>query len=143
MTQQVSLQFMLECKSPSHPYKHLFYVPWIFGVINMLSLLHAQIREADISRLSFAVELAEEFYGRYALLRLNNIFFFGYIWHYNNFRIHFAAPTDLFYVFVCDEQSEGNSQTISIFSHVVYVISSFAMHIIGWTMDVAGARCCL
>lgn len=27
-----------------------------------------QIREADISRLSFAVELAEEFYGRFAQL---------------------------------------------------------------------------
>jgi len=29
-------------------------------------ILCVQIREADISRLSFAVELAEEFYGRSA-----------------------------------------------------------------------------
>ncbi|XP_052484221.1 uncharacterized protein LOC105794058 isoform X1 [Gossypium raimondii] len=30
------------------------------------------IREADISRLSFAVELAEEFYGRFVLLPVLN-----------------------------------------------------------------------
>lgn len=33
-----------------------------------------KIREADISRLSFAVELAEEFYGRFVCVRLCIIF---------------------------------------------------------------------
>ena len=36
----------------------------VFLDANILVWLGVQIREADISRLSFAVELAEEFYGR-------------------------------------------------------------------------------
>ena len=35
-----------------------------------------QVREADISRLSFAVEIAEEFYGRFAISLLQLVFSF-------------------------------------------------------------------
>jgi hypothetical protein len=35
-----------------------------------------QVREADISRLSFAVEIAEEFYGRFAISLLLFLFSF-------------------------------------------------------------------
>ena len=35
-----------------------------------------QVREADISRLSFAVEIAEEFYGRFAISLLRLVFSF-------------------------------------------------------------------
>ncbi|KAF9686904.1 hypothetical protein SADUNF_Sadunf02G0038300 [Salix dunnii] len=54
----------------------------IFALATVLSSvliynLPETIREADISRLSFAVELAEEFYGRAKMLHLNLLNFYG------------------------------------------------------------------
>jgi len=48
------------------------FVHWLFNFIVMA----LQVREADISRLSFAVEIAEEFYGRFAISLLRLLFSF-------------------------------------------------------------------
>ncbi|XP_059660432.1 uncharacterized protein LOC132306871 [Cornus florida] len=66
----------------------------IFALATVLSSvliynLPETIREADISRLSFAVELAEEFYGRYAILTwsLHSLFTF-FLFHVFVFNYH-------------------------------------------------------
>lgn len=69
--------------------------------INMLVWLGVQIREADISRLSFAVELAEEFYGR--LLNFNYVTVFcRLVKLFSNIAslctIFFIAITNLFHI---------------------------------------------
>ena len=64
-----------------------------------LLVMALQVREADISRLSFAVEIAEEFYGRFVCLFVFSFAVCSFLITNNfpeNFDVHHG------------EQSEGN-----------------------------------